>query len=42
MTKYAKKPDNAFDRELAAAGKMRSYRVEVVQNPDGSFATIYR
>ena len=42
MTKYAKKPDNAFDRELAASGKMRTYRVEVVQNPDGSFATIYR
>ena len=42
MTKYSKKPDNAFDRELAARGKMRTYRMEVVQNPDGSFATIYR
>jgi len=42
MTKYAKKPDNAFDRDLASKGLQRDYKMDVFQNPDGTFASIYR
>ena len=40
MIKF-KKPDNAYDRELAAKGLMRSQKLEVVQVGDG-LASVYR
>lgn len=31
-----------FDQQLAAKGRTRTTKMDVVQNPDGTFATIYR
>ena len=41
MAKFLKKPYNAYDRELAAKGLMRSQRLEVVPSGNG-FASVYR
>ena len=38
----AKKPDNAYDRELASKGLERTQVLEVVAQKDGTFASVYR